>query len=424
MTEAKPWDRLWIGGHLATMAPGGDPFGGIRDGAIACRKGRISWVGREGDLPGSPDRLAREVIRLEGLWVTPGLVDCHTHLVFAGDRSGEFEARLQGATYEEIARKGGGIRTTMRATREAAEDALVEAATPRLRNLLSEGVTTVEVKSGYGMETETELRMLRAARRLGDTHPVEVQTSFLGAHVLPPDFEGRREAYLDLICEEMIPRAVEEGLADAVDAFCDEIAFTPQECERVLRTGMELGLGARLHADQLSDQGGAALAARLGARSADHLERTSSEGVSAMAEWGTVAVLLPGAFYFLRDDSPPPVSRFREENVPMAVATDLNPGSSPLNSLLTAMNLACVLFGLTPEESFRGVTVNGARALGLQRDRGTLEKEKMADLALWEVDHPRELSYWMGKNPCKGVVKDGEPTLSLSAAGRPPHLRR
>jgi imidazolonepropionase len=222
----------------------------------------------------------------------------------------------------------------------------------------------------------------------------------------------------------MIPRAVEEGLADAVDAFCDEIAFTPQECERVLRAGMELGLGARLHADQLSDQGGAALAARLGARSADHLERASSEGVVAMAEGGTVAVLLPGAFYFLRDDSPPPVSRFREAKVPMAVATDLNPGSSPLNSLLTAMNLACVLFGLTPEEALQGVTANGARALGLHRDRGTLEKEKMADLALWEIGHPRELSYWVGKNPCKGVVKDGESALSVSSAGRPPHRRR
>jgi imidazolonepropionase len=422
MTKAKPWDRLWIGGHLATMTEGAGPFGETRDGAIGCEGGRITWVGREKDLPESPERLAREVVELGGLWVTPGLLDCHTHLVFAGDRSGEFEARLQGATYEEIARRGGGIRTTMRATREASEDGLVEAATPRLRNLLSEGVTTVEVKSGYGMETETEFRMLRAARRLGEAHPVDVQTSFLGAHVLPPEFEARRGAYVDLICEEMIPRAVEEGLADAVDAFCDEIAFTPQECERVLRTGQEAGLAIRLHADQLSDQGGAALAARLGARSADHLERASSEGVSAMAECGTVAVLLPGAFYFLKDDCPPPVSKFRDAKVPMAVATDLNPGSSPLNSLLTALNLSCVLFGLTPEESFLGVTMNGARALGLHQDRGTLEKGKTADLALWEIGHPRELSYWVGKNPCKGVVKDGEATLSISSAG-PPHPR-
>lgn len=422
MTDTKPWDRLWIGGHLATMTEGGDPFGEIRNGAIASEGGRIAWVGRAKDLPGSPNRLAQEVVELGGLWVTPGLVDCHTHLVFAGDRSGEFEARLHGATYEEIARKGGGIRTTMRATRETSEDELVNAAVPRLRKLLAEGVTTVEVKSGYGMETETELRMLRAARRLGENHPVEIQTSFLGAHVLPPEFEARREAYIDLICDEMIPKAAEEGLADAVDAFCDEIAFTTQECEKVLRVGQEFGLAIRLHADQLSDQGGAALAARLGARSADHLERASSKGVSAMADCGTVAVLLPGAFFFLRDDRPPPVTEFREANVPMAVATDLNPGSSPLNSLLTALNFACVLFGLTPEESFRGATVNGARALGLHRDRGTLEKGKMADLALWEVDHPRELSYWVGKNPCKGVVKDGEPTQSISSAG-PPYLR-
>ena len=422
MTDTKPWDRLWIGGHLATMTEGGEPFGEIRNGAVASEGGRIAWVGRAKDLPGSPNRLAQEVVELGGLWVTPGLVDCHTHLIFAGDRSGEFEARLHGTTYEEIAREGGGIRTTMRATRETSEDELVNAAGPRLRKLLTEGVTTVEVKSGYGMATETELRMLRAARRLGETHPVEVQTSFLGAHVLPPEFEGRREAYIDLICDEMIPRAVEEGLADAVDAFCDEIAFTPQECERVLRVGQKLGLAIRLHADQLSDQGGAALAARLGARSADHLERASSEGVSAMADCGTVAVLLPGAFFFLRDDRPPPVTKLREANVPMAVATDLNPGSSPLNSLLTALSFACVLFGLTPEESLRGVTVNGARALGLHRDRGALEKGKMADLALWEFDHPRELSYWVGKNPCKGVVKDGEPTLSFSSA-RPPHPR-
>ncbi len=410
MTGARPWDRLWIGGHIATMIGGGAPFGELRDGAIACAGGRITWVGRARDLPESPSRMAQEVVELGGLWVTPGLVDCHTHLVFSGDRSGEFEARLQGATYEEIARKGGGIRTTMRATREASEDELVGAATPRLRNLLSEGVTTVEVKSGYGMETETELRMLRAARRLGDAHPVEVQTSFLGAHVLPPEFEGRREAYVRMVCDEMIPLAVQSGLADAVDAFCDEIAFTAEECERILRAGKAAGLAMRLHADQLTDQGGAALAARLGARSADHLERASAEGVSAMAKSGTVAVLLPGAFHFLRDDCPPPVAGFREAMVPMAVATDLNPGSSPLNSLLTALNFACVLFGLTPEESLRGVTVNGARALGLQGDRGTLENGKMADLAFWEIGHPRELSYWVGKNPCRGVVKDGEAT--------------
>jgi len=350
-------------------------------------------------------------------------VDCHTHLVFAGDRSGEFEARLHGATYEEIARKGGGIRTTMSATRAASEEGLVRGASGRLQRLLEEGVTTVEIKSGYGMETDTELRMLRTARRLGQDNPVDVQTSFLGAHVLPPEFDGRRDAYVDLVCNEMIPKAAEAKLADAVDAFCDKIAFTPEECEAVLGAGKRFGLSLRLHADQLSDQGGAALAAKLGARSADHLERTSLGGVTAMAAAGTVAVLLPGAFYFLQDNQPPPVGSFREAGVPMALGTDLNPGSSPLNSLLSAMNLACVLFRLTPEEALMGVTGHGARALGLHGTKGGLEKGKMADLAIWEIGHPRELSYWVGKNPRAGVVKDGEPTLSVSAA-RPPHPPR
>jgi imidazolonepropionase len=299
----------------------------------------------------------------------------------------------------------------MAATREASEQELFETALQRVRVLAGEGVTTLEIKSGYGMETETELRMLRVARRLGEAMPVDVQTSFLGAHVLPPEFEDKREAYLDLLCGEMIPAAISEGLADAVDAFCDEIAFTPDECKRVLQKGRSVGLPGRLHADQLSDQGGAALAARLGARSADHLERVSPTGVSAMGSAGTVAVLLPGAFYFLQDDQPPPVAAFRDAGVPLAVATDLNPGSSPVNSLLTAMNLACVLFGLTPEEALKGVTLNAARALGLNRDRGSLEEGKMADLAFWEIGHPRELSYWVGRNPCKGVVKDGETAL-------------
>ncbi len=412
MSKSPRWDRVWLGGHLATLAEGAEGYGEIHQGALATLEKRIAWVGREKDLPGRPDALAREVLELQGRWITPGLVDCHTHMVFAGDRSGEFEARLGGSSYEEIAREGGGIRTTMRATREASEEDLVREASRRLTALRAEGITTVEVKSGYGMETDTELRMLRAARRLAADHPVHLQTTFLGAHVLPPEFEGRREEYLELIREEMIPRAVKEGLADAVDAFCDEIAFTPQECESVLLAGRDAGLAMRLHADQLSDQDGAALAARLGARSADHLERASAEGVAAMAAAGTVAVLLPGAFYFLKDDHPPPVSLFREARVPMAVATDMNPGSSPVNSILTAMNLSCLLLGLTPEEALRGVTVNGARALGLHEVRGSLEKGKMADLAIWEVGHPRELSYWLGRNPCAGVVKDGEPTRS------------
>ncbi len=310
----------------------------------------------------------------------------------------------------------------MEATRAASEETLLEAARRRLSSLQGEGVTAVEVKSGYGMETEAELRMLRAGRELGDLLPVSVQTTLLGAHVLPPEFEGRRGEYIQLVREEMIPRAVAEGLADAVDAFCDEIAFTPHECESVLQAGKDAGLGLHLHADQLSDQGGASLAARLGAWSADHLERTSPEGIAALARAGSVAVLLPGAFHFLREDHPPPVRQLREARVPIALATDLNPGSSPVNSILAILNLGCLLFGLTPEESLRGVTLNGARALGWGSSRGSLEEGKMADLAMWEIGHPRELSYWLGRNPCTGIVKDGEPAPTpSSSSSRPPH---
>jgi imidazolonepropionase len=393
------------------MAGPGKGYGEIRGGALAVKGERIVWVGREADLPAPPGECARIVHDLGGRWLTPGLVDCHTHLVFAGDRSGEYEARLKGATYEEIARAGGGIRTTMRATREASEDDLLGPALGRLSGLCGEGVTTVEVKSGYGLEPATELRMLRVARRMGRNPSVDVQTTLLAAHALPPEFEGRRGAYLDLIREEILPRALEEDLADAVDAFCDEIAFTAGECEEVLEAGLNAGLAARLHADQLSDQGGAALAAKLGARTADHLEYASRGGVEAMASAGTVAVLLPGAFFFLREEKAPPVDQFREAGVPIALATDLNPGSSPVNSILTTLNLGCVLFGLTPEESLRGVTVNGAEALGLEGDRGSLVESKRADLAVWEIGHPRELSYWLGTNPCRGVVKDGNPSL-------------
>jgi imidazolonepropionase len=343
-------------------------------------------------------------------------MDCHTHLVFGGDRSGEFEARLQGTTYEEIARAGGGIRTTLAATREATEEELHASAVSRLLDLCSEGVTTLEIKSGYGQEPETEMRVLRVARRLGESPRVDVRTTLLAAHVLPPEYDGRRGEYLEMVREEMIPRAVKEGLADAVDAFCEGIAFSADECRGVLEVGRRAGLGIHLHADQLSDGGGASLAASLGALTADHLEYASREGVEAMARAGTVAVLLPGAFYFIRETHPPPVAAFREAGVAMAVATDLNPGSSPLRSLLLAMNMACTLFGLTPEESFRGVTVNGARALGMEADRGTLEEGKVADLAMWKIGHPRELSYWAGSRPCRGAVKNGVPCTSTSSA--------
>lgn len=423
MTHPFMWDRLWVGGHLATLDPDLGGYGEIRNGALASRGGRIVWVGAEADLPSPPRECAREVLDLEGRWMTPGLIDCHTHLVFGGDRSGEFEARLQGVSYEEIARSGGGIRTTLAATRAADEETLLRAAVPRFLRLHAEGVTTLEIKSGYGQDPETELRMLRVARQLGESPSVDVQTTLLAAHVLPPEFEGRREEFLEMVREEMIPRAITEGLADAVDAFCEGIAFSVEECREVLQVGKRGGLDVRLHADQLSDGRGARLAAELGALTADHLEYTSAEGVKAMAKAGTVAVLLPGAFYFIRETQPPPVAAFREAGVHMAVATDLNPGSSPLNSLLLAMNLACTLFRLTPEESLRGVTVNAARALGLGGDRGTLETGKMADLAIWEIGHPRELSYWIGGQGCKGVVKNGTPTAS-NATAPPAHRRR
>ncbi len=420
MTHPYMWDRLWIGGHLATLDPELDGYGEIENGALASRKGRIVWVGPEGDLPSPPRECAREVLDLEGGWLTPGLVDCHTHLVFAGDRSGEFEARLKGVSYEDIARAGGGIRKTLAATREASEDALLRAAVPRFLNLSGEGVTTLEIKSGYGQDPDSELRLLSVARRLGESPSVDVQTTLLAAHVLPEEYEGRRGEFLEMVVEEMIPRAVTDGLADAIDAFCENIAFSVGECRQVLEAGKKAGLGVHLHADQLTDGGGAALAASLGALSADHLEYTSEAGVLAMAKSGTTAVLLPGAFYTLKETHPPPVARFREAGVPMALATDLNPGSSPLNSILLAMNMGCTLFGLTPEEAFRGVTVNGSLALGLEGDRGTLEEGKKADLALWKIGHPRELSYWLGSHPCKGTVKNGIPTAS-SAPAFPPH---
>nr|NIP60572.1 imidazolonepropionase [Gemmatimonadota bacterium]NIR80992.1 imidazolonepropionase [Gemmatimonadota bacterium]NIT89817.1 imidazolonepropionase [Gemmatimonadota bacterium]NIU33605.1 imidazolonepropionase [Gemmatimonadota bacterium]NIU37858.1 imidazolonepropionase [Gemmatimonadota bacterium] len=419
---AERWDALWRNAALATMADGDGGWGVIASGAIAVRDGRIAWIGPEADLPGDAERRAATVRDAAGRWITPALVDCHTHLVFGGDRADEFERRLRGESYQEIARSGGGILSTVRATRAADEESLYRSAARRARRLLAEGVTTIEVKSGYGLGVDSELRMLRVGRRLGRELPLTVRTTLLSAHALPPEFEGDRAGFLRRVREEILPRAAAEGLADAVDAFCDEIAFSRRECEGVLRDGAELGLDLRLHADQLSDQGGAALAARLGARSADHLEYTSDEGVAAMAGSGTVAVLLPGAYHFLGGDRVPPVEAFRTRGVAMAVATDLNPGSSPLASLLLAMNLACVHFGLTPLEALAGVTRHGARVLGLEAERGTLEEAKAADFVLWDVGHPRELAYWAGANPSAAVVRAGRPlpTEGMPGEAEPP----
>lgn len=401
------WDAVWINARLATMTGGGEPYGAMPGAALAVQGGRIAWVGPMADLPGRPEALAHAVVDAGGRWITPGLIDCHTHLVHAGDRAHEFELRLQGATYEEIARAGGGIRSTVAATRAASEDELVAQADRRLAALCAEGVTVVEVKSGYGLDLESELKMLRAARALEGRRPVTVRTTFLGAHALPPEFQGRADDYIDEVCGRMLPAVAAAGLADAVDAFCEGIGFTAAQTERVFLAARRHGLPVKLHAEQLSDLGGAALAARHGALSADHLEYLSEAGVRAMAAAGTVAVLLPGAYYCLRETRLPPVEALRRHGVPMAVATDCNPGTSPIASLLTVLNMACVLFRLTPEEALAGATRHAARALGLAGSHGTLEPGKAADFVLWDIERPAELAYRIGPNPCAGVVKAG-----------------
>jgi imidazolonepropionase len=395
MTVNTPWDHLLVDVGLATLADDTTPYGAIPHGAIAWKDGVITFVGKRDDLPGEPSDLARHVESLPGTWITPGLVDCHTHLVFGGDRAQEFEQRLEGATYEEIARAGGGIVSSVRATRSATEDELFEQSLPRARALLADGVTTLEIKSGYGLALDAERNMLRVARRIGHELGIDVRTSFLGMHALPPEYTDRRDEYVDLVCDTMLPTLADEGLIDAVDAFCESIGFTHAETERLFARAKSLGLPVKLHAEQLSDLDGAALVAQYGGLSADHLEWTSEDGVRAMAAAGTVAVLLPGAYYALRDTRPPPVEWFRKHGVAMAVATDLNPGTSPLLSLRLAMGMACTLFRLTPEEALRGATIHGARALGL-RDRGTLEVGKRADLAVWKIKHASELTYWIG----------------------------
>ncbi|MEJ2204237.1 MAG: imidazolonepropionase [Gemmatimonadota bacterium] len=400
-------DLLLHNVHLATMVRGEGDYGAVRRGAVLVTDGRLDWIGREADIP---EGLAvAEELDCGGRWATPGLVDCHTHLVFGGNRAQEFERRLAGAAYEEIAREGGGILSTVAATRTTSEENLEAAALRRLATLHRRGVTTVEVKSGYGLDLDSEMKMLRVGRRLASATGLTVQTTLLGAHALPSEYVSDRDGYLRLVREEMIPRVVEGGLADAVDAFCEGIAFTAEECASVLGVARAAGLPVRLHADQLSDLGGAALAARLGARTADHLEHAAEVGVRAMAGAGTVAVLLPGAAHFLRDGHVPPVESFRRHGVPMAVATDLNPGSSPLLDPGMALSLACLLFGLTPEEALAGMTRHAARALGLSGELGTLEAGKRADLALWSVDHPAELSDWMGGDCCWRVVLAGMP---------------
>jgi imidazolonepropionase len=399
------FDRLWLDARLATLDPARPGLGVVERGAIGVKKGRIAFAGPQDELPGDADAAQR--IGLDGRWITPGLIDCHTHLVFAGDRSHEFERRLEGATYAETAALGGGILSTVRATRMASEALLVASALPRLDALLAEGVTTVEVKSGYGLELEAEARMLRAARGLSQRRDVSVVTSFLGAHALPPEAGGDKDGYVDRVVREMLPAVASAGLADAVDAFCEGIAFSPEQTARVFAAARERGLPVRLHADQLSNLGGAALAARFGALSADHLEYTDEAGVAAMAEAGTAAVLLPGAYYTLSERQAPPVEQFRRHGVPMAVATDCNPGTSPLTSLLLAMNMAATLFRLTVPECVAGVTREAARTLGRLDEIGTLEVGKWCDLAIWDVERLAELPYRIGFNPLHARVWRG-----------------
>jgi imidazolonepropionase len=398
------FDTIWLDARLATLEPGRPGLGVIERGAVAAKDGRIAFAGPAAELPAGWDAAKR--VGLDGRWVTPGLIDCHTHLVYAGDRAHEFELRLAGATYEEIARAGGGIVSTVKATRAASEDALVAATLPRLDHLIAEGVTTVEIKSGYGLERETEARMLRAARRLAGERDVEVVTSFLGAHALPPEANGDKERFIDEVCA-MIPAIAREKLADAVDAFCEGIAFSPEQTARVFRAAQAAGLPVKLHADQLSNLHGARLAAEHGALSADHLEYTDEDGVAAMAGAGTVAVLLPGAFYVLREKQLPPVEALRRHGVPIALATDSNPGTSPITSLLLTMNMAATLFRLTVDEALAGVTREAARALGRLSDVGTLESGKRCDLAVWDIERPAELVYRIGFNPLHARVRSG-----------------
>jgi imidazolonepropionase len=403
-TTTQQWDRVWVGARLATMDGSGDEgLGVIENGALAVKDGRIAWMGRSSEL----ERLAwnaNSVSRADGLWITPGLIECHTHLIYGGDRSHEFAMRLRGASYEDIARAGGGIVSTMRATRDATPELLLEQATARAQAFVAEGVTTLEVKSGYGLNLDAELKMLRVGRALGSKLGITVVNTFLGAHALPPEYQGRQDEYVRFVAEELLPAVAAEKLADAVDAYHERIAFSRDQTALVFERARRLGLPVRLHADQLSDCGGGLLAAEYGALSADHLEYTSDASLARMAEAGVVAGILPGAFYYLREQQVPPIERIRALHLDMAVSSDCNPGTSPLASLRLAMNMACVLFRLTPAEVLLGVTRNAARAVGLAHDRGVLRTGMRADLAVWRVRHPEQLCAELGMHSPVEVI--------------------
>lgn len=399
------FDLLFINARIATMA--GAP---IERGALGIKGGNIAFVGKMADLDEKSE--AKETLDCDGRLLTPALIDCHTHLVFAGERAGEFEQRLKGASYEEIAKAGGGIISTVKATRAADEEELAFLARERALSLMSEGVGTIEIKSGYGLDFDNEIKSLRAAVQVENMLPMKVKRTFLGAHALPPEFKGNQDGYIDFLIHELLPVVAKEKLASAVDAYQETIGFNAEEVSRYFEAAKNQGLQVKLHADQLSDTGGAEVAAKFGALSADHLEFTNEMGVKAMAKAGTAAVLLPGAFYFLKETQKPPVDLFRKHKVPMAIATDCNPGTSPTTSLLLMMNMGCTLFGLTAEETLAGVTRNAARALGLEDHIGTLEVGKIADIALWDTDSEAALSYWIGSNLLDGLILDGQPVIA------------
>jgi imidazolonepropionase len=407
-----PFDTIWTNARLATMAPGQPGLGIIEHGCVASRDGRIVFAGAAADMPAGTDAIER--IDCDGRWITPGLVDCHTHLIFGGNRANEFAMRLDGASYEEISRAGGGIASSMLATRAASEEQLVASGLKRLDHLIAEGVTTIEIKSGYGLDQATEIRCLGAARQLGRERAVSVVTSFLGAHAMPPEAKGDKDAYIARVCDEMLPAIAELKLADAVDAFCEGIAFSPAQTARVFAAAKAFGLPVKLHADQLSNLHGARLAAEHGALSADHLEFTDEDGVIALTRAGTVAVVLPGAFYALRETQAPPIALFRKHGTHLALATDCNPGTSPLTSLLLAMNMGATLFHLTVDECLTGVTREAARALGRLGEVGTLEAGKSCDLAIWDIEQPAELVYRIGFNPLHARVWHGQSQTTLS----------
>lgn len=409
-TNRQEWQTLWVNVNIATMSDAGNSYGEIKAAALAIVDGKIAWLGKQADLPAFDEKTTK-VIDGQGQWLTPGLIDCHTHLIYGGNRANEFEMRLQGKSYQEIAEAGGGIVSTVKATREASKDELLASALPRLTALHQQGVTTLEIKSGYGLDTETEIKMLEVAGTLAEKLPVTIKRTFLGAHALPVEYKDNPEGYVDLVCDEMMPLVAQRKLADTVDVFCENIGFNVSQTERVFASAKQHGLAIKVHAEQLSDLGGTELAAKYKAKSSDHVEFLSEQGIAAMKQADMTAVLLPGAFYFLRETQLPPITQLREQGVAMAIATDANPGSSPICSIQLMLNMACTLFRLTPAEALAGVTCHAAKALDLSDKKGMLAVGYDADIAQWNISQPAELCYQFGVNPLTSLIKAGEKVL-------------